>query len=83
MTQLGAGYTHPPSTLTTARAEEEPTGSDAGYQKWFFAYAAIELVGITAGETAEPRKVVPKAVRAVIWRIAVFYVGWCTWPACC
>jgi L-asparagine permease len=44
-------------------------------QSVVFAYAAIELVGITAGETAEPRKVVPKAVRAVIWRIAVFYVG--------
>jgi L-asparagine permease len=44
-------------------------------QSVVFAYAAIELVGITAGETAEPRKVVPKAVRAVIWRIAIFYVG--------
>jgi L-asparagine permease len=44
-------------------------------QSVVFAYAAIELVGITAGETAEPRKIVPKAVRAVVWRIAVFYVG--------
>ncbi len=40
-----------------------------------FAYAAIELVGIAAGETAEPRKVMPKAVNTVIFRIAVFYVG--------
>lgn len=44
-------------------------------QSVVFAYAAIELVGITAGETAEPRRIVPKAVRAVVWRIAVFYVG--------
>lgn len=40
-----------------------------------FAYAAIELVGIAAGETKEPRKVMPKAVNTVIFRIAVFYVG--------
>lgn len=40
-----------------------------------FAYAAIEMVGVTAGEAAEPRKVIPKAVNAVGWRIAIFYVG--------
>ncbi|MEV0584848.1 amino acid permease [Nonomuraea sp. NPDC050310] len=40
-----------------------------------FAYASIELVGITAGETAEPRKVMPRAINGVVWRIAVFYVG--------
>lgn len=40
-----------------------------------FAYAAIEMVGVTAGETANPRKVIPKAVNAVGWRIAIFYVG--------
>lgn len=44
-------------------------------QSVVFAYAAVELVGITAGETAEPRTVVPKAVNSVMWRIAVFYVG--------
>jgi L-asparagine permease len=40
-----------------------------------FAYAGIEMVGVTAGEAAEPRKVIPKAVNAVGWRIAIFYVG--------
>ncbi|NNH03469.1 amino acid permease [Microbacterium ulmi] len=40
-----------------------------------FAYAAIELVGTAAGETAEPRKVMPRAVNTVVFRIAVFYVG--------
>jgi L-asparagine permease len=40
-----------------------------------FAYAAIEMVGVTAGEAAEPRKVIPRAVNAVGWRIAIFYVG--------
>ncbi len=40
-----------------------------------FAYASIELIGTTAGETAEPRKVIPKAINTVIIRIVVFYVG--------
>jgi L-asparagine permease len=40
-----------------------------------FAYAAIEMVGVAAGETADPRKVIPKAVNSVGWRIAIFYVG--------
>ena len=40
-----------------------------------FAYAAIELVGTAAGETENPREVMPKAVNTVVLRIAVFYVG--------
>lgn len=40
-----------------------------------FAYAAVELVGTAAGETAEPEKVMPRAINSVIARIAIFYVG--------
>ncbi|MGW3493475.1 amino acid permease [Streptomyces sp. NPDC001020] len=40
-----------------------------------FAYAALELVGVTAGETAEPEKVVPRAVNSIMWRVGLFYVG--------
>jgi L-asparagine permease len=40
-----------------------------------FAYAAIELVGIAAGETANPEKIMPRAINSVVFRIAVFYVG--------
>ncbi|MGW0036849.1 amino acid permease [Gordonia sp. NPDC003376] len=40
-----------------------------------FAYAAVELVGIAAGETADPPAVMPRAINSVIVRIAVFYVG--------
>jgi len=40
-----------------------------------FAYAGIELVGTAAGETAEPKKIMPRAVNTVVIRIAVFYVG--------
>jgi L-asparagine permease len=40
-----------------------------------FAYAAIELVGTAAGETAEPKKIMPRAVNTVVIRIVIFYVG--------
>src|SRR5919199_4446701 len=40
-----------------------------------FAYAAIEMVGVAAGEMEDSRREVPKAVNAVIFRIAVFYCG--------
>ena len=40
-----------------------------------FAYAALELVGIAAGETARPHQVVPRAVNSIMWRVGLFYVG--------
>ena len=40
-----------------------------------FAFASIELIGTTAGETENPEKVMPKAINTVIVRILVFYVG--------
>jgi L-asparagine permease len=40
-----------------------------------FAYAAVELVGTAAGETANPQKIMPRAINSVIARIALFYVG--------
>ncbi|HEY1970066.1 MAG TPA: amino acid permease [Pseudonocardia sp.] len=40
-----------------------------------FAYAAIEMVGVAAGEMADANREVPKAVNAVIFRIGVFYCG--------
>ncbi|GAB2671931.1 amino acid permease [Gordonia jinhuaensis] len=40
-----------------------------------FAYAAIELVGVAAGEMENAEREVPRAVNSVIFRIAVFYCG--------
>jgi L-asparagine permease len=40
-----------------------------------FAYAAIEMVGVAAGEMEDSNREVPKAVNAVIFRIAIFYCG--------
>lgn len=40
-----------------------------------FAFAGIEMVGITAGESTDPHKSIPRAVNSVVWRILLFYVG--------
>lgn len=40
-----------------------------------FAYSSLELVSIAAGETKEPRKIVPRATNSVIYRVAFFYCG--------
>ncbi|MDQ7988519.1 MAG: amino acid permease [Candidatus Dactylopiibacterium sp.] len=40
-----------------------------------FSFGGLELVGITAAEAAEPKKVIPKAVNQVVYRILIFYVG--------
>ena len=39
-----------------------------------FAYGGTESIAITAGETKNPSKVLPKVVRNVFWRILLFYV---------
>ncbi|GAA2366972.1 amino acid permease [Streptomyces cuspidosporus] len=40
-----------------------------------FAYIAVELVGVTAGESEDPEKTLPKAINTLPWRILLFYVG--------
>ncbi|MBP8171772.1 MAG: amino acid permease [Pseudomonas sp.] len=40
-----------------------------------FSFGGLELVGITAAEAEEPKKVIPKAINQVIWRILIFYIG--------
>ncbi|KAJ3234458.1 hypothetical protein HDU81_001414 [Chytriomyces hyalinus] len=41
----------------------------------FFSYGGTELVGLTAGEAANPRKSVPRAINGTFWRILIFYIG--------
>lgn len=40
-----------------------------------FTFQGTELVGITAGESKNPRKTVPKAINRVFFRILIFYIG--------
>lgn len=40
-----------------------------------FSFSGTELVGLTAAETANPRKTLPKATKQVFWRITIFYMA--------
>ncbi|MBM7651345.1 S-methylmethionine permease [Neobacillus cucumis] len=40
-----------------------------------FAFSGTELIGIAAGETANPEKTIPKAIRTTLWRLIIFFVG--------
>ncbi|MFE4429957.1 amino acid permease [Peribacillus butanolivorans] len=39
-----------------------------------FSFQGTEMVGIAAGESENPEKHVPRAIRSVFWRILIFYV---------
>ena len=39
-----------------------------------FSFGGLELVGITAAEAQNPRKVIPRAINQVVYRILLFYI---------
>ncbi|HCW47549.1 MAG TPA: lysine transporter [Erwiniaceae bacterium] len=39
-----------------------------------FSFQGTELIGIAAGESEDPAKNIPRAVRQVFWRILLFYI---------
>ncbi|CAK5281337.1 unnamed protein product [Mycena citricolor] len=53
-------------------------GGFGGFAKVFvtasFAFGGTESLGITAGETANPTKNMPRVVKFVFWRIILFYL---------
>jgi L-asparagine transporter-like permease len=40
-----------------------------------FAFGGLELIGIAASETENPKKNIPKAVNQSVFRILIFYIG--------
>ncbi|STY30090.1 amino acid (lysine) permease [Legionella wadsworthii] len=39
-----------------------------------FSFQGTELIGVAAGESAQPAKTVPKAIKMVFWRILIFFI---------
>ncbi|MGG3157706.1 amino acid permease [Priestia megaterium] len=39
-----------------------------------FSFTGTELVGITAGESENPEKNIPRAIKQIFWRILLFYI---------
>lgn len=40
-----------------------------------FAFSGTELIGITAGESEDPERDIPKSIKNVVWRTLLFFVG--------
>jgi len=40
-----------------------------------YALGGSELIGVTASESANPRKTLPSAIKQVFWRLMLFYLG--------
>lgn len=45
------------------------------FQMVVFAFVGVEIVGLTAGETAQPERDIPKAINTLPVRIGLFYIG--------
>ena len=45
------------------------------FQMVVFAFVGVELIGVTAAETADPKKNIPSAINKIPARILLFYVG--------
>ncbi|MCG0731627.1 amino acid transport protein [Lactiplantibacillus plantarum] len=45
------------------------------FQMVLFSFIGIEMVGMTASETSDPKTVIPKAINDIPVRIILFYVG--------
>ncbi|MFD4291925.1 amino acid permease [Rhodococcus sp. NPDC058532] len=50
-------------------------GISAGLLVVAFAFGGIEIVTIAAAESKDPERSIATAVRSVVWRISVFYLG--------
>lgn len=51
------------------------TGFILSFQLAVFSFAGVELVGLMAGETKDPKIVIPKAINTIPLRILLFYIG--------
>lgn len=51
------------------------TGFLLSFQMVVFAFVGVELVGVSAAETANPEKNIPSAINKIPMRILFFYVG--------
>ncbi|MEU1178656.1 amino acid permease [Streptomyces sp. NPDC005820] len=47
----------------------------AGLLTAMFAFQGSEIVTIAAAESDEPKKNIKKAIRAIVWRLGLFYLG--------
>ncbi|WP_390134203.1 amino acid permease [Bifidobacterium apicola] len=69
---VGGGFL--PNGLMRHGSNGQWTGLLMSLAVVMFSFGGTELIGITAGEASDPRRTIPKATNAIIWRILVFYI---------
>ncbi|RDW58874.1 hypothetical protein BP6252_13350 [Coleophoma cylindrospora] len=76
--RLGFRYWKHPGAMKELAPASGNTGRFLGFFSCLvtaaFTFGGIETVVVSAGETLNPRKAIPKAIRRVFWRILIFYV---------
>ncbi|KAG0236691.1 hypothetical protein BGW42_002853 [Actinomortierella wolfii] len=71
---LGRNWHIPGAPIVGETAKERTVNIFSTCVWAFFSFGGTELVGITAGESSNPGKAVPKAIRHTFWRILLFYI---------
>ena len=76
---LGIGPYHSPGFTNWTIGDAPFVGGAMGILSIFmvagFSFQGTEIIGIAAGESENPEKNVPRAVRTIFWRILLFYLG--------
>lgn len=68
--KIGFNFYHDPGAFAN--------GAKGVFEVFVFAalqYSGTEMVGITAGESKNPARDVPKAVGSVLWRVVIIFLG--------
>lgn len=75
---IGFRYWHNPGAWTNYNGITGSTGHFLGFLSAFvnasFSFIGVETVVITAAESVDPHRAIPKAARRVTYRIAFFYI---------
>ncbi|KAJ5688980.1 Proline-specific permease [Penicillium macrosclerotiorum] len=75
---IGFRFWHDPGPWTNYNGITGPTGHFLGFLSSFvnasFSFIGVETVVITAAESVDPHRAIPKAARRVTYRIGFFYI---------
>lgn len=72
------GYTHAPLFHNLVKDGLFPNGFKGVFTTMLtvnFAFSGTELIGVTAGETKNPEKNIPKAIHTTLFRLVIFFIG--------
>jgi len=72
------GSTHAPMFTNLFKDGLFPNGFKAVFITMLtvnFAFSGTELIGVTAGETKDPGKAIPRAIHTTLFRLIIFFIG--------